>query len=156
MLHFPANRTHHRHFPRCKECTEFRQSKKLFLRKSRRSLYQWQFEQILPNIISCSFIYKGIRARTYINIIKVTVRCLCFVLLHRKFCHQAFRKCRATAHQRTEQTIRRLRSALNRPEIHYSLIVNSRMLLIQHLICQCCKKFLSFRRINRSIYTEIT
>ena len=73
MLHFPANRTHHRHFPRCKECTEFRQSKKLFLRKSRRSLYQWQFEQILPNIISCSFIYKGIRARTYINIIKVTI-----------------------------------------------------------------------------------
>ena len=156
MLHFPANRTHHRHFPRCKECTEFRQSKKLFLRKSRRSLYQWQFEQILPNIISCSFIYKGIRARTYINIIEVTVGSLCFMLFHRKLCHQPLRKCRTTACQRTEQTVGRLRSTLNRSEIHYPLIVNSRMLLIQHLICQCCKKFLSFRRINRSIYTEIT
>ena len=77
------------------------------------------------------------------------------MLLHRKFCHPAFRKCRATACQRTEQTIRRLRSALNRPEIHYSLIINSRMLLIQHLIRQCCKELLSFRRINRSIDAKI-
>ena len=155
-LHFPANRTHHRHFPRRKECTEFRQSKKLFLRKSRRSLYQWQFEQILPNIISCSFIYKGIRARTYINIIKVTIRYLRLVLLHRQLCHPSRRKCRTTLRQRAKQAVRRLWRTLYRTEIHNPLIVKSRLLPVQHFIRQGSKQLLPFRRINRRINTEIT
>ena len=78
------------------------------------------------------------------------------MLFYRKLLDFPFRQRHTTIGQWTKQAGGSLRSTLYRPEIHNSLIINSRLSLIQQFISQRSKQLFPFRRVYSSLNPKIT